>query len=73
MQQVAQNPELSADKKQQLTTVASAANMRINLFKNMGKKSPLTSGFHSEKADYEISVSQPKGNGNTRGGKGIGE
>lgn len=73
LQQAAQNPELNAEKRQQYTTVASAASMRINLFKNMGKKSPLISGFHAEKADYEISVPQPKGNGNTRGGNGIGE
>ena len=73
LQQAAQNPELSAEKKQQFTTVASAANMRINLFKNMGKKSPLTATYQANIEPYEIKVPQPKGNGNTRGGKGIGE
>ena len=61
------------DKAQKYTTAATAASMRVNLFKNMGKKSPLTAKFHSEKADYEISVPQPKTTGNSRNGKGIGE
>lgn len=61
------------DKAQKYTTAATAASMRVNLFKNMGKKSPLTAKFHSEKADYEISVPQPKTSGNSRNGKGIGE
>lgn len=61
------------DKAQKYTTTATAASMRVNLFKNMGKKSPLTAKFHSEKADYEISVPQPKTGGNSRNGKGIGE
>ena len=73
LQQASQNSELSAEKRQQYATVASAASMRVNLFKNMGKKSPLTAKFHSEKADYEISVPQPTTSGNSRNGKGMGE
>ncbi len=61
------------DKAQKYTTAATAASMRVNLFKNMGKKSPLTATYQANIEPYEIKVPQPKGNAHTRGGKSIGE
>lgn len=61
------------DKAQKYTTAATAASMRVNLFKNMGKKSPLTATYQANIEPYEIKVPQPEGNAHTRGGKSIGE